>query len=185
GDTEVFALNADPAPAVSPLVAADATLGIPGFKDKSNRSSFGLPNEWSGAIQSFAAYARSLTAYETWAALFAPADPSPGADPDADGRSNWSEYGFGGNPGVADGPASGAALTRSGGTVTYQYARRGDDPSLVFSHQRSGNLSGWSDFTPTNLTTAPHPTLAGFVIATVQVPANPLNGKEFFRAKLP
>lgn len=184
GDTEVFALNADPAPAVSPLVAADATLGIPGFKDKSNRSSFGLPNDWSLVGQSFIDYARPLTPYETWAAGFALADPSADADPDADGRSNRSEYGFGGHPGVVDGPASGAALGRSGGTVTWQYARRGDDPSLVFTHQRSGNLSGWSGFTPTNLTTAPHPSLAGFVIVTVVVPANPVNGNEFFRARL-
>ncbi len=184
GDTEVFALNADPAPAVSPLVAADATLGIPGFKDKSNRSSFGRPNEWSLVGQSFIAYARPLTPYETWAAGFALADPSPDADPDADGRNNGAEYGFGGNPGVVDGPAPGAALVQSGGTVTWQYARRGDDLNLLFTHQRSTNLSDWPGFTPPSLTTAPHPSLAGFVIATVQVPANPVNGKEFFRARM-
>jgi hypothetical protein len=55
----------------------------------------------------------------------------------------------------------------------------------VFTHLRSTNLSDWSAITPTSVTLAPHPTLADFVLATVVVPANPVNGREFFRAKLP
>ena len=176
-NTAVFALQDNPLPTVSPLAA--------GYVAALANSSFGWPNSWTAASQSFTPYIYLPTPYESWVSAFNLSDSTPGGDPDHDGRSNRSEYGFGGHPGVVDGPASGAALGRSGGTVTWQYARRGDDPSLVFTHQRSGNLSGWSGFTPTNLTTAPHPSLAGFVIATVVVPANPVNGNEFFRARLP
>lgn len=183
--TEVFALNADPSPTVSPLAGADNALAIPGYKDKSNRSSCGLPNDWSGVSQSFAAFVRPTTPYESWVAGFALADPSPAADPDGDGRSNWTEYAFGGHPGIADGPPTAPAADRVGTSFTWHYVRRGDDPSLAFSHQRSGDLIEWQALTPISVTTAPHPTLTGFVIATVTAPATSVGGREFFRAALP
>jgi hypothetical protein len=55
----------------------------------------------------------------------------------------------------------------------------------VFTHQRSVDLTNWSAASPTSVITAPHPTLADFVIVTVVAPANPVAGREFFRAALP
>lgn len=174
-DTEVFALQANPLPSVSPLGAANVA--------SATYSSFGWPNSWLAASQSFASYV--ATPFEAWVGGFHLSDSTADGDPDGDGRSNREEYGFGGNPGLVDGPAGGDELTRVAGTVTWKYARRGDDPSLVFSHQRSVDLTGWSALIPTSVTTAPHPTLAGFVVATVTVPANSVTGREFFRAVMP
>lgn len=174
---EVFELQADPAPSVSPLATA--------YLDDATGSSFGWPNEWVAGTQGFTPYVYVPTPYEIWVAGFGLTDPSPAGDPDADGRDNREEYAFGGNPGVADGPAGGQTVGRAGNTVTWQYARRGNDPALVYAHQRSGDLANWQPLVPTSVTTQPHPTLAGFVVATVTVTADPLAGREFFRASLP
>jgi hypothetical protein len=176
-DTEVFALQADPLPTVSPLSTANVVYAA--------GSSFGWPNTWGTGAQSFTPYIVAQTPYESWVSGFGLSDNTPNGDPDGDGRSNREEYAFGGNPGVIDGPVSGAVLTQASGSVTWQYARRGDDPSLTFTHQRSGDLSVWAALTPTSLVTAPHPTVAGFVVATVVVPASPTGGREFFRVALP
>ena len=176
-DTSVFKLESDPLPTVAPLSAAYAADAA--------SSSFGWPNAWGSNSQSFSPYVHAATPYETWVNAFYLSDSTPAGDPDGDGRNNHAEYGFGGNPGVVDGPAPGLAMTRSGNTVTWQYARRADDPSLVFTHQRSVDLTNWSALSPTSVTIAPHPTLAGFVIVTVVAPANPVAGREYFRAALP
>ena len=170
-------MQADPLPTVSPLSAA--------YQADATGSSFGWPNEWGANVQSFTSYIHVPTSYENWVAGFALSDSSPAADPDGDGRSNRAEYAFGGNPGVPDGPVGGQTVSRSGETITWQYARRGDDPGLVFSHQRSVDLTIWHELVPASVTTSPHPTLAGFVVATVVAPADPLDGCEFFRALLP
>jgi hypothetical protein len=176
-NTGVFELAGDPLPSVSPLSAAYAADAA--------GSSFGWPNAWGSSSQNFQPYVHVPTPYEIWVRAFYLSDSTPAGDPDGDGRNNRAEYGFGGDPGVADGPAPGMAVTRSGNTVTWQYARRGDDPSLVFTHQRSVDLTNWSAASPTSVITAPHPTLADFVIVTVVAPANPVAGREFFRAALP
>lgn len=173
---EVFELQANPVPTLTPLSAA--------YLDDATGSSFGWPNEWTAGSQSFTAYVYTPTPYESWIAGFGVADPAPSADPDGDGRDNREEYAFGGNPGVADGPASGQTVANAAGTVTWQYARRSDDPSLVYSHQRSVDLASWQTLVPTSTGTAAHPTLAGFVMVTVTAPAAPVSGREFFRAVL-
>lgn len=173
---EVFELQANPVPTLTPLSAA--------YLDDATGSSFGWPNEWTAGSQSFTAYVYTPTPYESWIAGFGVADPAPSADPDGDGRDNREEYAFGGNPGVADDPASGQTVANAAGTVTWQYARRSDDPSLVYSHQRSVDLASWQTLVPTSTGTAAHPTLAGFVMVTVTAPAAPVSGREFFRAVL-
>ena len=175
-DKEVFELQANPLPSISPLSTA--------YLDAAAGSSFGWPNEWSVNTQSFAPYVYTPTPYESWIGGYAVADASPGADPDGDGRSNREEYAFGGNPGIADGPAGGQTVANAGGTATWQYARRSGDASLVFSHQRSVDLANWQTLVPVSVTTAPHPTLSGFETVTVTATAASVSGKEFFRAAL-
>ena len=175
-NTEVFALQTNPLPTVSPLSGA--------YVANAAGSSFGWPNSWGAVSQSFTPYVYVPTPYEAWVGAFNLTDSTPTGDPDGDGRSNRAEFGFGGNPGVVDGPADGQTLTRSGSNFTWKYARRADDPSLVFIHQWSADLTHWSTLTPTSVTTAPHPSLAGFVLVTVVAPASPVNGREFLRAAM-
>jgi hypothetical protein len=71
----------------------------------------------------------------------------PAADPDKDGRSNFTEYAFGGNPLLADAPRMAAQpviLTESG--LRYPgliYRRRAGENDLSYQVQTSTSLTTW------------------------------------------
>lgn len=105
------------------------------------------------------------------------ANSQPAADPDDDGRTNFTEYLFGGNPAKAD-AAPPQSVAVADGTVEWTFARRSDDLSLVFTVQTSIDLADWETrpFAPT--TEVPHPTLAGHVLSTFRFP---VGEARFFR----
>lgn len=173
-NTQVFKLRHAPSPPVTPLSS--------GYVADGSSSSFGWPNEWSGAVQSFAAYVRVLTPYEQWIGGYGVADSRPEADPDGDGRSNRVEYAFGGNPGAFDRMPAGGEVVRGEGTLRWDYVRRAGDPSLVFRHERSADLVGWEPVVGEVVTVTAHPTMAGMEVATVVVPAGGVAG--YFRVAL-
>jgi hypothetical protein len=192
--TEVFELEDHPTPAISPL--AEATDTAPGYDDGASGSTFGHPNRWhagdggSETEQDFTPFIVSIPAspYELWATSFGLQGDAaaPAADPDGDGRSNFAEYAFGGNPGLADDPPVPQEISRSGTAVTWRYLRRAGDPALAFVHQYSSDLAEWLPL-PADaeaLTITPHPELVGYSVVTVEIPATP-QGSRFFRVKLP
>lgn len=71
----------------------------------------------------------------------------PAADPDKDGRSNFTEYAFGGNPLLADAPRMApqpTILTESG--IRYPgliYRRRAGENDLSYQIQTSTTLANW------------------------------------------
>ncbi|MCU0796060.1 MAG: lamin tail domain-containing protein [Akkermansiaceae bacterium] len=181
-DTEILELEAHPLPTVSPLTVS----GVSVYDDASSGSTFGLPNSWQPDIgapltQDFSPYQVAPTPYESWAASFSLSgnDALTDADPDLDGRDNFTEYAFGGNPGVIDAPPA-ATLVRQGSTGTWTFALR-DDPAIDLTLQRSTTLAAWSAFTPT-VQTAPHPSLASYLLVTVSFTPAPVDGREFLRA---
>ncbi len=188
GSTEIFELEGDPSPSISPLVAADESGG--GYTDGSASSTFGWPNTWSDTggdhTQDFSAFIATATPFESWAASFGlnGADAEPTADPDGDGRDNFTEYAFGGDPSVADGSPVPQVIGHSETTLTWQYVRRDDDPGLAFVHEASPDLEDWQEIPAgeLNVSTAPHPSLAGHVLVTVEVAASTADSR-FVRAR--
>jgi len=192
--TEVFELEDHPSPAISPLV--EATDTEPGYDDGASGSTFGHPNRWHAGDgvpeteQDFTPFIVSIPAspYEAWAAAFGleGEDAEPGADPDGDGRDNFTEYAFGGNPALADGPPVPQEISRDGTTVTWAYLRRDDDPALAYVHQVSSDLEEWLPLPAEaeDLNVTPHPTLTGYSVVTVEISATPPRSR-FFRVKLP
>jgi hypothetical protein len=146
GDTEIFELEDHPAPGVSPLVTAGLTT--PGYDDGASGSTFGWPNEWQvnqgGALtqQDFSVFVPS--GYELWLEANALAGPAgaPEADPDGDGRVNFNEYAFGGDPRVADGGLP-PGLPQPGPELLWTYTRRANDPELSYRHEYSTDLADW------------------------------------------
>ncbi len=182
--TEVFELQGNPMPAVSPLVVA--APGVPGYADRASASSFGWPNVWGASVtQDFSPYVYSATPFEEWAeaAELTGDDALPGADPDEDGRDNLSEYAFGGNPALADGAFPSGELV-PGGEVEWTYVRRGDDPSLAYSHEASTNLDGWAPVAGQVISSEAVDGQAGYVRVTVRF-ARPVPAPDrwFLRAR--
>lgn len=126
------------------------------------------------------------TPYDIWAAendLWGnPADPAVGlgVDPDGDGRSNLSEYAFGGNPRLADTPLPQTLTALPEGGYQLTFTRKAGDPSLDFSIETSGDLAVWTRIALTPVSETPHPTLPGYVETTCAVPAGA--APQFIRA---
>ncbi len=185
--TEVFKLGGHPSPAVSPLDELSDTES--GYDDGASGSTFGHPNGWEDGIvlrlQDFTPFIVTGTPFELWVGSFdlEGEDAESGADSDQDGRSNFEEYVFGGNPTQADGPPVSQQIVQGETSITWSYLRRSDDPTLDYIHQQSPDLEGWAPI-PTEaleVTAVPHPTLAGYEIVTVV--ASPVaEAPWFFRA---
>jgi hypothetical protein len=187
-DTEILELEDHPSPAISPLtVSIDNS---PGYDDGGSGSTFGLPNEWHGGegatpiSQDFTPYIVAKTPFQLWAESYdlEGDDALPTSDPDLDGRDNFSEYAFGGNPKLPD-AAPPATLSHHGTTAIWTFALR-DDPSIQLTLQRSTTLANWLKLTtaPGNPVLTPHPTLAGYLLATVGFTPQSADGREFLRA---
>ena len=187
-DTEILELEDHPSPAISPLtVSIDNS---PGYDDGGSGSTFGLPNEWHGGegatpiSQDFTPYIVAKTPFQLWVESYdlEGVDALPTNDPDLDGRDNFSEYAFGGNPKLPDATPP-ATLSHHGTTAIWTFALR-DDPSIQLTLQRSTTLADWLKLTtaPGNPVLTPHPTLAGYLLATVGFTPQSADGREFLRA---
>lgn len=166
---EILELEAHPSPAISPIVASTETTQ--GYDDGASDSTFGHPNTWlheaTTTAQEFTPYAAD--AFQQWVescSLTGP-DALREADPDGDGRDNLAEYAFGGIPTVAD-AAYPAGAPSPGPVVAWSYVRRADDPTLVFTHESSTDLSLWTPLTPASNSSVPSPDHPGFAIVTLQ-----------------
>jgi hypothetical protein len=161
GNTEIFELETDPLPDVSPLTAAeDGPPAVEGYDDGSE-STFGRPNEWNGGgdIQDFSSFVPAapggpLESYLTGFGLSGN-DLLPGADSDGDDATQIEEFAFGSNPTSggslpafresvrADGAADYLRLTflrRSGGSGTgATYSADG----ITYEVEGSLDLTGW------------------------------------------
>ncbi|MBX3740861.1 MAG: lamin tail domain-containing protein [Akkermansiaceae bacterium] len=191
--TEVFELEGHPSPAVAPFITSDDTSVPPreGYDDGASGSTFGWPNEWHRGtggpltLQDFTPYIGGIPAsgFSLWISAFpALADKTARGDSDLDGRVNYAEYVFGGNPGVADGPYA-QTFASAAGSATWGFVMR-DDSSIRYVLKRSANLSVWTLADDLAVSFAPHPDIPGFLRGTVALPPVPAAGKEFFRIEL-
>lgn len=178
---EVFELENHPSPSISPIVGTTATTQ--GYDDSAPDSTFGQPNLWttgSGTVsQSFIPYAGFSTirfAQWTLAHSLTGDDALWSADPDDDGRDNWDEYAFGGNPAVKDSAYPFSDFT-PGALVIWSYVRRSDDPALSFRHESSVDLLNWSPITTLSTVKTTYAPDSSFSLVTAQfdrpVPAAP------------
>lgn len=175
--TRVFALQADPLPSVSPLNTS--------YVGSADASSFGAPNPWNGTIQSFTRYVHVPTPYELWINGHALADRSPAGDPDGDGRSNRSEYVFGGDPSKADAPPEAQTIRHTNGSLIWTYLRRAGDASLKVRHEHSLDLTDWREIPEAAVAEMPHPVLTGMERVTVSLPQGSAARQGYFRAAAP
>jgi len=192
--TEIFELEGHPVPGVAPFITSDDTVVPPreGYDDGASGSTFGWPNEWhygtGGPIvlQDFTRYisAAPQSAFAQWITSMYPAlsNKTAAGDPDLDGRSNYAEYVFGGDPGKVDG-AHPQTLVSSSGASAWSFIMR-DDSTIRYKLKRSPDLVSWSDATGLVPAFTAHPSLTGFRTGTVALPATPSGGKEFFRIEL-
>ena len=142
GSTEVFELEADPLPGVSPLVeASDGPPAIDGYDDGSE-STFGRPNEWEGGTitQNFAPYVSdgATDPLEDYLASFglSGTDLLPVADSDGDGTTQLAEFAFGTDP------ASGASLPVQLVEVEEGALPADERLSITFLRRTGGSGSG-------------------------------------------
>ncbi|QJE95288.1 lamin tail domain-containing protein [Luteolibacter luteus] len=120
--------------------------------------------------------------YEVWAAahdLWSSAATWE-ADPDGDGRSNRTEYAFGGSPDLAD-SAPALLMQRAGADVLWTFTRRNNDASLVVKVDSSPDMTTWTETTLPLVSQVPHPTMSGFVTVTYRI--TPADDARFFRAR--
>lgn len=122
------------------------------------------------------------TPFETWAASMGlGADESlPDDDADNDGRSNLTEYAFGGHPGQADSLASGPLMQHTPEGHRWEFIRRENDPGIRYTLQCSTNLTAWDGITPIQVIEA-DPEKPGFARVTVTLPADDSSSQQFFR----
>lgn len=129
------------------------------------------PNPDLGSPGFVATDPATLTApYDVWAAendLWS-TDAAPANDTDGDGRSNRTEYIFGGLPRTADTAPPQSVLSATDG-FDWTFTRRADDPSLVFTLQSSPDLVQWTTITPAQVSQVAHPTLTGCVQTTYHI----------------
>ena len=153
--TDVFELEGDPSPLITPLDDAQLAPAGEGYDDGASGSTFGAPNEWNtgegGAqvSQDFSAFIAVATPFEQWTGSFglSGAGAQPSADTDGDGFSNLEEYLFGGEPDNA--------LERPSFSIDplevdrFSATARTDDSSYSVFPQWSRDLENWfsSDFT--------------------------------------
>jgi hypothetical protein len=186
--TEIFELEGHPRSTVSPLVTSN-DLAMPptlGYDDGASGSTFGFPNDWtltpSGtAVQDFTPFILVPDGFTTWISAFSPppANTTKGGDSDGDGRINYLEYVFGGDPRFADAePAQ--TVAKSPTLLTWSFAIRNDN-AIPYSLTRSVNLTQWFNFVSPTVQVVPHPTLAGFNLVTLTATPNAVDGKEFVR----
>jgi hypothetical protein len=188
-DIEVLELEGNPVATLSPLAAAG--LGVQGYDDGGSGSTFGMPNDWHSGDggprvdQDFTPFIVAKTAFQLWAESYelSGADAGMTGDPDLDGRDNFSEYAFGGNPALADAAPAPGIISSTPGAFLWTFALR-DDPSINVQLLRSAGLDVWLPLTPGpgGATSVPHPLLPGYLEMRVPITPNPSNGREFFKA---
>ena len=91
--------------------------------------------------------------YQKWIAGYFPLSQQgnawitgPTEDPDKDGRSNFSEYAFGGSPATAD-AASMPTVARVGGEVHFTWTVDTTRTDLVLSPQTTDGVGSWGSAT--------------------------------------
>lgn len=193
GSDEIFELEGDPSPAVAAFITSDDTIepAREGYDDGSTGSTFGWPNEWKFGIagpitlQDFTPYISEEPEdpFDTWISAFnpPPSDLTKLGDPDGDGRSNYEEYAFGGDPRFHDAPPA-QTVSRNGSDIAWSFAVR-DDAGIDYTPKRSPNLTQWFDFTAPQIQSVAHPDLADFLLITITATASPTDGKEFVRVE--
>tara|TARA_R100000027_G_scaffold18483_1_gene13337 strand:+ start:37162 stop:41271 length:4110 start_codon:yes stop_codon:yes gene_type:complete len=104
GGTEIFELEGNPVPSVSPLLAAaDTPIVVEGYDDGS-ASTFGRPNSWNNDtdVQDFTAFIPSMetSAFHSYLSDFGLSgdDLLSDSDSDEDGSTQLHEFAFGSNP---------------------------------------------------------------------------------------
>ena len=141
--TEIFELENDPSPQVSPLDDSSATVN--GYDDGSSSSTFGSPNLFTPAgqanerSQNFANYV--LSPFDFWLIDNGIPAADPDADNDGDRSSNLEEYLYGGDP---TDRSSSPVVTLDAATGTTTYDIRNDDQNYSPVGQRSANLVDWT-----------------------------------------
>lgn len=182
---EVLELEGHPTTAVSPIIKASGTTQ--GYDDGASESTFGGANDWldnsTVIVQNFLPFSTSL--FFQWMNGFGIIGNNAlkSADADGDGRNNFQEYTFGGNPAVADsGHLQGAV--NAGSQVGWSYVRRNNDPSIIYSFESSENLSTWIAATPASTGTTAVAGASNFSRLTLQFNRPvPTPAKWFLRAK--
>ena len=89
--------------------------------------------------------------FASWAALQGLSGPNAGAgaDPDADGADNLTEYAFSTHPGaVTPGPRT-TLTAQPDGSFAFSFARSTNRPDLTWTIQHASDLASWSDFATT------------------------------------
>ena len=182
---EVFELEGHPTTTVSPIITSNNTTQ--GYDDGASESTFGSPNNWldnsTVIMQNFLPFSTSL--FFQWMNSFGIIGNNAlkTADADADGRNNFQEYAFGGNPAVADSGYLLGAVT-AGSQVGWSYIRRNNDPSIIYSFESSENLSTWIAATPASTSTTAVAGASDFSRLTLQFNRPvPTPAKWFLRAK--
>lgn len=152
--TEILELEAHPTTAVSPNSTASSTTQ--GYDNGASESTFGSPNRWlENSVETTQNFLPFFTnPFNQWVGNYdlVGADALKTADPDRDGRSNFNEYAFGGNPVVADSGYLPGELT-AGPQVGWSFIRRNDDPSITYSYESSENLIKWTTAIPASAST--------------------------------
>lgn len=107
----------------------------------------------------------------------------PHADSDEDSSSNWEEFLFGTQAGIADLASNGRPrLENSGAQIMFTFQRRkaGSGLDLDYAMQRSTRLDDWEPWNPDYASPG---TKGDYEIVRISV--NPGEDAEFFRVKLP
>jgi len=141
--SEIFELENDPSPLVSPL--DDSSASVNGYDDGSSSSTFGSPNLFTPAgevverSQDFSNYILSPFAF--WLIEQGIPDADPAGDLDGDDATNLEEYLFGGNPADHNSFPI-VTLDPIAGSTTYDI--RNNDPNYAPIGQRSSDLVNWT-----------------------------------------
>ncbi len=149
--TNVFELEADPTPAITPL--DDATVGpaFLGYDDGASGSTFGAPNEWqqggggASVTQDFSPYIAQETPYEVFISGlgFSGSDAAFDVDPVSRGYSNGVLYATGG--------FLPEALNNAAATPQVQFTLRQGLSDATVIVQWTDDLGGtWTNLTAAN-----------------------------------
>ncbi|MGB0372173.1 MAG: Ig-like domain-containing protein [Opitutales bacterium] len=81
----------------------------------------------------------------TWMASWGPNPLDPNADIDGDTLNNFSEYIFGGNPFIANGPDILPRIVSENGEFKFRLNWRSNDPDIQYAVQNSLDLETWTE----------------------------------------